>query len=105
MAAAGVPAPAGADWPTNCWGDAMYEHLNFQDIVAAQSQCLQGEGFTERQARFLTTVMAHSGVFVERQYCRFAGVAHGQKSHDFIHRLVAKGLAVAEGLESNLTVR
>ena len=71
----------------------MYEHLNFQDIVAAQSHCLQGEGFTERQARFLTTVVAHSGVFVGRQYCRFAGVAHGQKSHDFIHRLVTKGLA------------
>ena len=29
-------------------------------------------GFTERQARFLTTVMLHTGVCVPRQYARFA---------------------------------
>ena len=41
-------------------------------------------GFTERQARFLLNVLLHSGVFVERQYCSFAGIVHGQKSTDFI---------------------
>jgi hypothetical protein len=30
-----------------------------------------GFGFTERQARFLVTVMVYSGVFLERQYCAF----------------------------------
>lgn len=96
VVAAGAAVPAGVDWSTNFWGDAMYEHLNFRDVVAAQSGPLQSEGFTERQARFLATVMAHSGVFVERQYCRFAGVAHGQKSQDFVRRLVAAGFAREE---------
>jgi hypothetical protein len=41
-------------------------------------------GFTERQARFLATVMLHSGGFVGRQYAAFAGITHGQKVHDFI---------------------
>lgn len=50
-------------------------------------------GFTERQARFLVTVMIHSGVFVERQYCAFAGIAHGQKTHDFIRKLIGHGFA------------
>ncbi len=96
MLAAGVGALAAAGWPTNCWGDAMLDHLNFRDVVLDQSHHLCSRGFTERQARFLATVMAHSGVFVERQYCRFAGVAHGQKSHDFIHRLVGAGFAREE---------
>jgi len=52
-------------------------------------------GFTERQARFLVTVMIHSGVFVERQYCAFAGIAHGQKTHDFIRKLIGQGFATA----------
>ncbi|MEQ1871080.1 MAG: hypothetical protein ABL961_13780, partial [Vicinamibacterales bacterium] len=70
--------------------------LSFRDVVAERAACLQPLGFTERQARFLTTVMAHSGVFLERQYCRFAGIAHGQKSHDFIDRLVQRGFARVE---------
>jgi hypothetical protein len=37
-------------------------------------------GFTERQARFLVTVMRHSGVCMLRQYCAFAGIVHGQKT-------------------------
>ena len=52
-------------------------------------------GFTERQARFLTLVLVHAGVFLERQYRSFAGIAHGQKTHDFLHRLVARGYARA----------
>jgi hypothetical protein len=50
-------------------------------------------GFTERQARFLIRVLVHAGVFLERQYCTFAGVVHGQKSHDFLTRLVGRGYA------------
>ncbi len=94
--AAGVDVRAGAGSPTNCWGDAMRDYLTFRDVVSDQSPNLLLQGFTERQARFLATVMTHSGVFVERQYCRFAGVAHGQKSHDFIQRLVGAGFAREE---------
>ena len=52
-------------------------------------------GFSARQARFLTLVLVHGGVFLERQYRRFAGIAHGQKTHDFLHQLVARGYARA----------
>ena len=50
-------------------------------------------GFTERQARFLLNVLLHSGVFIERQYCSFAGIVHGQKSTDFIKTLVERRFA------------
>jgi hypothetical protein len=46
-------------------------------------------GFTDRQARFLTTVMAHSGVCLPRQYAPFTGIVYGQKTRDFFGRLVA----------------
>ena len=52
-------------------------------------------GFTDRQARFLVTVMLHSGVFAGRQYCAFAGITHGQKVHDFVEKLLAKRFATA----------
>src|SRR6266576_3070278 len=52
-------------------------------------------GFTLRQARFLTHVLVFSGVFLERQYCTFAGIAHGQKTHDFLAKLVNGGYARA----------
>jgi hypothetical protein len=35
---------------------------------------------TERQARFLTTVMLHAGVCVPRQYARFCDIVHGEKT-------------------------
>ena len=70
--------------------------LGFRDVVAERAICFEPLGFAERQSRFLATVMAHSGVFLERQYCRFAGIAHGQKSHDFIGRLVDRGFARVE---------
>lgn len=48
-------------------------------------------GFTERQARFLVAVMVYGGAFLERQYCTFAGIAHGQKTHDFLRKLTDLG--------------
>jgi hypothetical protein len=48
-------------------------------------------GLTERQARFPVHVMAYSGVFLERQYCAFAGITHGQKTHDFVRKLSERG--------------
>jgi hypothetical protein len=52
-------------------------------------------GFTERQARFLVHVLVFSGVFLERQYRVFTGLVHGQKTHDFLTRLVGDGYASA----------
>ncbi len=46
------------------------------------------KGLTERQARFLTTVMLHSGVCVPRQYARFCGIVHGAKTRKFFAKLV-----------------
>ena len=44
-------------------------------------------GFTERQARFLVTVMRHSGVWMPRQDRAFAGIVHGQKTRKFFEKL------------------
>jgi hypothetical protein len=65
----------------------------YRDSVPERAASIQALGFTKRQARFLVTVMVHSGVFVGRQYCRFGGIAHGQKTYDFIDRLVRRGFA------------
>ena len=53
------------------------------------------QGFTERQAGFLVTVMLHSGVCVRRQYCAYARIVHGQKDHDFFSSLVARSAATS----------
>jgi hypothetical protein len=60
---------------------------------AERMEAVAAFGFTERQARFLLNVLLHSGVFVERQYCSFAGIVHGQKSTDFISSLVERRFA------------
>jgi hypothetical protein len=65
----------------------------FDRLAAERTQAVAALGLTERQARFLVEVMIHSGVFVERQYCRFAGIVHGQKTHDFLRKLVERGYA------------
>lgn len=58
--------------------------MEFKDRVRAISEF----GFTERQARFLVTVMLHSGVCLLRQYASFAGIVHGQKTRKFFAKLV-----------------
>ena len=63
--------------------------MTFTERVGAVSS----QGFTERQAGFLVTVMLHAGVCLGRQYCSFAGIVRGQKTHDFFGGLVADGLA------------
>jgi hypothetical protein len=64
------------------------------DRVTAESvHALAAFRLTERQARFLVEVMIHGGVFVPRQYDAFAGIVHGQKTHDFLYKLVACGYA------------
>jgi hypothetical protein len=56
-------------------------------------QTIASFGFTERQARFLVNVLVFSGVFLERQYCAFAGIVHGQKTHNFLAKLVSRRYA------------
>jgi hypothetical protein len=53
-----------------------------------RARALAKKGFTERQARFLTTVMLHAGVCVPRQYARFCGIVHGAKTRKFFAKLV-----------------
>ena len=66
---------------------------NIDQLTAQRTEAVSAFGFTERQARFLVEVLIHSGVFVERQYCAFAGITHGQKTHDFLRLLVERGYA------------
>ena len=56
-------------------------------------QAVVASGFTERQARFLVTVMLHSGVCLGRQYCAQRGVARGQTQQNFFAGLTARRLA------------
>jgi hypothetical protein len=58
-------------------------------------------GFTERQARFLVTVMLHAGVCVPRQYAAFAGTAYGHNVTKFFDKLVQRGYATAGGCLHN----
>ena len=62
-------------------------------VSPARIGTLMRFGFTDRQARFLVHVLVFSGVFLERQYRAFTGLAHGQKTHDFLAKLVAAGYA------------
>lgn len=64
--------------------------MNFDDRVKAVADF----GFTQRQARFLVTVMLHSGVCVPRQYATFANIAYGHKVSRFFDRLERRGFAV-----------
>jgi hypothetical protein len=50
-------------------------------------------GFTARQARFLVTVMSHSGVCLPRQYAAFAGIVYGHKTRAFFAKLLARRYA------------
>jgi hypothetical protein len=56
-------------------------------------RAVASQGFTERQAGFLVTVMLHSGVCLARHYPAFARITQGQKVHDFFTRLVTSGYA------------
>jgi hypothetical protein len=63
--------------------------MNFDHGVKAITKF----GFTERQARFLVTVMRHSGVCVPRQYAAFAGIAYGHTVSEFFDKLADREFA------------
>src|SRR5262245_25193041 len=67
-------------------------HLT-RSVTPGRIEAVMRVGFTERQARFLVHVLVFSGVFIERQYRGFTGVAHGQKTHDFLSKLITNGYA------------
>jgi hypothetical protein len=71
--------------------------MNFDDRGKAVAEF----GFTERQARFLVTVMLHAGVCVPRQYATFAGIAYGHKVSRFFDRLEWRGFATVSGCLHN----
>lgn len=71
--------------------------MNFDDRVKAVSEF----GYTERQARFLVTVMLHSGVCVPRQYAGFAGTAYGHKVNKFFDKLASREHATVCGCLHN----
>lgn len=56
----------------------IFVPLHMRDSVRpGRVAAIMAFGFTERQARFLVNVLVFSGVFIERQYRAFTGVAHG----------------------------
>ena len=54
----------------------------WDSVTRARVQAIAAFGFTERQCRFLVTVMVHAGCFLERQYCAFTGTVRGQNSRE-----------------------
>jgi hypothetical protein len=64
-------------------------------IADERVQAVAKLGFTDRQARFLTTVMLHGGVCVRRQFARFAGTAYGHNVNAFFDKLVERGHAAS----------
>lgn len=58
--------------------------MQFEDRVRVVAEF----GFTDRQARFLVTVMLHSGVCLLRQYATFAGIVEGHTTRRFFAKLV-----------------
>ena len=74
----------------------MKLHRTNADGLSAQcDRPLASFDRTDRQARFLVTVMRYAGVFVGRQYAAFAGITHGQKVHDFIQALLVRRFATS----------
>jgi hypothetical protein len=71
---------------------AIPYHLR-ESVRPGRVQALMDLGFPIRQARFLVHVLVFSGVFLERQYRAFTGLVHGQKTADFLSKLVADGYA------------
>ena len=74
--------------------------MNVDDCVAA----VEKSGLTHRQARFLVTVMRHSGVCVPRQYAAFIGTRYGHKVTQFFKRLTKRKFATECGCLHNRAV-
>ena len=58
----------------------------WDSVTRARVQAVASFGFTERQCRFLVTVMVHAGCFLERQYCTFYRTCAATTTGNFIGR-------------------
>lgn len=56
-------------------------------------QAVSSFGFTDRQSKFLVTVLTHSGVCIGRQYCEYAGISYGEPSRALFRKLDGGGYA------------
>jgi hypothetical protein len=65
----------------------------YSSVRPSRIEAMRRLGFSDRQAEFLAHVLVFSGVFMERQYCRFAALTHGRKSVEFLETLVDRGYA------------
>src|ERR1700749_711229 len=52
-------------------------------------------GYTREEAAFVYLVAIHSGYFTRRQFLRFAGIERGQRSQNFLHKLLSERHASA----------
>jgi hypothetical protein len=66
---------------------------NADRLSGGSDRPLASFALTDRQSRFVVTVMRHAGVFVGRQYAAFAGITHGRKVHNFIQTLLVRRFA------------
>ena len=64
--------------------------------LADRVDAVEAFGFTERQARFLVTVMLHAGVFLGRQYCAFASIRYGAPVMNLFRMLTSRGFATPQ---------
>jgi hypothetical protein len=65
-------------------------------VTKARVQAFACLRLHERQARFLVTVMAHAGCFLERQYCTCAGTVRVHSGREFIGLLASPEVALGE---------
>ena len=63
--------------------------MTFEERVTA----IRPKGFTDRQARFLVTVLLHAGVCMVRHYCAFSRISRGQKTQEFFRFLINRKYA------------
>lgn len=63
---------------------------------ADRTEAVAAFGFTERQARFLVTVMLHAGVFLGRQYCAFARIRYGAPVMNLFKILMSRRFATPQ---------
>lgn len=67
-------------------------------------EAFQTFGYTEREARFLCIVAAHSGYFTQRQYTDFGPRKAGCIASGFTNKLVARGHASEHKYQNNTLV-
>ncbi len=81
------------EWPKNSYDEARSRRACATASAPPGSASSCGSGSPSVRPGFSVHVLVFSGVFLERQYRAFTGLAHGQKTHDFLAKLVSAGYA------------